>query len=70
MGTKHSGAWPTDNEPSWTDETLPLEERRKLLDHALDRIKAHKGLPAGHPGNQNSPYHPGESGSESSGRND
>jgi hypothetical protein len=41
-----------------------------LLDKALDRIKAHKGLHASHPGNQDHPDHPGESGSESSGRND
>lgn len=70
MGTKHSGVWPTDNVPSWTDESLPLELRRKLLDKALDRIKAHKGLHRSHPGNQDSPDHPGESGSESSGRNE
>jgi hypothetical protein len=70
MGTKEQGGWPIDTEPSWTDDSLPLDLRRKLLDRALDRIKAQKGLAHGHPGNQDRPDHPGESGSESSGHND
>lgn len=70
MGTKPPGQWPTDTEPSWTDETLPLEVRRGLLDCALDRLKAQKGLGSGQPGNQDRPDHPGESGSEPSGHND
>lgn len=67
MGTKHSGVWPADSEPCWTDETLPLGVRRNLLDKALDRIKAERGARHSHPGNQDRPGHPGESGSEFSG---
>jgi hypothetical protein len=67
MGTKNSGEWPTDNEASWTDDTLPLELRRKLLDTVLERIRSGKGARHSHPGNQDTPDHPGESGSESSG---
>jgi hypothetical protein len=70
MGTTQKGLWPTDTEPSWTDESLPLDMRRKLLDRALDQIKASKGLAHGHPGNQDQPDHPGESGSESSDHSD
>lgn len=70
MGTKHPGVWPTDDEPSWTDEALPLEVRRDLLDKALHRLKAQKGTAHGHPANQDRPDHPGESGSESSGHNE
>jgi hypothetical protein len=62
--------WPTDSEPSWTDDTLPLELRRKLLDTALDRIKSQRAGQPGHPGNQDTPDHPGESGSESSGHSE
>ncbi|MDB5946291.1 MAG: hypothetical protein JWQ33_1317 [Ramlibacter sp.] len=69
MGTKNTGTWPADNEASWMDETLPLELRRELLDHALDRIKAGK-RGGGHPSNQDQPDHPGESGSESRGHGD
>ena len=66
MGTDKQGRWPTDTEPSWTDETLPLDVRRGLLDRALDRIKANKVAPKGHPGNQDiSRDHPGEDGSSS-----
>ena len=75
MGTKLSGVWPADNEPSWTDETLPLDVRHGLLDRALDRIKADKrpgpGHPASqHPASQDEPDHPGEPGPESSDRGD
>ena len=70
MGTKQTGEWPTDTEPSWTDETLPLDVRRGLLDRALDQIKASKGPAYGHPGNQDNPDHPGESGSGSPDHND
>ncbi len=70
MGTKQPGAWPIDTEPSWTDETLPLDLRRKLLDRALDQIKATRVQGSGHPGNQDQPDHPGESGSEASGHHD
>lgn len=71
METKKPGAWPTKTEPSWTDESLPLDLRRGLLDRALDQIKASKGLaPHGHPASQDSPDHPGDSGAESSNHND
>jgi hypothetical protein len=70
MGTKHSGVWPPQTEPIWTDETLPLDLRRKLLDSALERIRAHKNGVHSHPGNQDRPEHPGESGSESPGHSD
>ena len=70
MATKNQGAWPIDTDPSWTDENLPLDVRRGLLDRALDQIKHRKGLRQAHPGNQNWPDHPGESGSESPDHND
>ncbi|MFC5499617.1 hypothetical protein ACFPOE_18885 [Caenimonas terrae] len=70
MGTIKQGGWPVDTEPSWTDDTLPLDVRRKLLDRALDTIKAQKRVAHGHPGNQGQPDHPGESGSESADHND
>lgn len=70
MGKKEPGAWPIDTEPSWTDETLPLELRRTLLDRALDRIKTNRAQGLGHPGSQDRPEHPGESGSEASGHQD
>ena len=70
MGMKKQGVWPANTEPSWTDESLPLELRRGLLDRALDRIKAGKGLVQGHPGNQGQPDHPGRSGSEAPGHHD
>ncbi len=70
MGTYKPGSWPIQTEPSWTDESLPLDLRRRLLDRALDQIKASKGLGPGHPGNQEKTDHPGESGSESCGHSD
>lgn len=69
MGTNQPGQWPLDTEPSWTDESLPLDLRRRLLDRALDRIKATRAQ-GPHPGNQDRPDHPGESGSEASGHSD
>lgn len=69
MGTNKPGEWPTNTEPTWTDESLPLAVRHGLLDRVLDRLKAQKGLGPSHPGNQDRPEHPGESGSESSGHN-
>jgi hypothetical protein len=70
MGTNKQGNWPTNTEPSWTDDALPMDLRRRLLDRALDEIKAQKGLVHGHPGNQGGADHPGESGSESPDHND
>ena len=35
--------------PSWTDELLPMEERRRLLDQALAAVAAAHPRPGGKP---------------------
>ena len=70
MRTNKQGDWRADTDACWTDESLPMDVRRGLLDRELERIKASKGLAHAHPASHGQPDHPGQSGSESSGHND